>query len=169
MGYVNVQAQAAGALLEAGQREPAAATLRQLAQVAQDAHADVRAYILGVRADAAAPDIGFLAALRRYLETLDRAYGLHVALDLPPALADSPGAGLFTPEVEAQLLHVIQESLTNVRKHAGAAAARVSFALETHQAEIIIADEGVGFRIAEWRTISSNPQSRCAGRKQSTI
>jgi signal transduction histidine kinase len=125
MGYVNVQAQAIRALLQSGQTGPAASAVRQLEQVAQDAHADVRAYILGVRADATAPAAGLLAALRRYLETLERTYGLRVTLDLPPSLETSPGTSLFTPEVEAQLLHIVQESLTNVRKHAGVDAARV--------------------------------------------
>jgi DNA-binding NarL/FixJ family response regulator/anti-sigma regulatory factor (Ser/Thr protein kinase) len=95
--------------------------------------------------DAAVPAAGFLAALRLYLDALERAYGFRVTLDLPPSLETSSGMGLFTPEVEAQLLHIVQEALTNVRKHAGVMAARVSLALEARQAEIVIADEGVGF------------------------
>ena len=43
MGYVNVQAQAIRALLQSGQTDPAVSVARQLEQVAQDAHADVRA------------------------------------------------------------------------------------------------------------------------------
>jgi DNA-binding NarL/FixJ family response regulator/signal transduction histidine kinase len=144
MGYVNVQAQAIRALLQSGQIDPAASVLRQLEQVAQDVHADVRAYILGIRT-AAVPATGFLAALRLYLDALERAYGFRVTLDLPPALETSPGAGLFAPEVEAQLLRIVQEALTNVRKHAGVTAARVSLALQARQAEIVITDEGCGF------------------------
>jgi DNA-binding NarL/FixJ family response regulator len=143
MGYVNVQAQAIRALLQSGQIDPAVSVARQLEQVAQDAHADVRAYILGIRT--AAPTAGVLAALRLYLDGLERTYGLRVTLDVPPALETSPGTDLFAPEVEAQLLRIIQEALTNVRKHAGVTAARVSLALEVRQAEIVIADEGVGF------------------------
>ncbi len=164
MGYVNVQAQAIRALLQSGQTDPAASVARQLEQVAQDAHADVRAYILGVRT--AAPAAGVLAALRLYGDTLERAYGFRVTLDLPPALATSPGTGLFAPEVEAQLLRIVQEALTNVRKHAGVTAARVSLALEPRQAEIVIADEGCGFRISDCRLQNGespaetrNPQS----------
>jgi len=150
MGYVNMQAQAIRALLQSGQTDPAVSVARQLEQVAQDAHADVRAYILGIRTDAAVPAAGFLAALRLYLDALERAYGFRVTLDLPPSLEINSGMGLFTPQVEAQLLHIIQEGLTNVRKHAGVDAARVSLALEARQAEIVIADEGVGFGIWDW-------------------
>ncbi len=148
MGYVNVQAQAIRALLQSGQTDPAVSAARQLEQVAQDAHADVRAYILGVRA--AAPATGVLAALRLYGDALEHTYGFRVTLALPPALETSSGTGLFAPEVEAQLLRIVQEALTNVRKHAGVTAAHVSLALEPRQAEIVIADEGVGFSIADF-------------------
>jgi HAMP domain-containing protein len=57
MGYVNVQAQAIRALLQSGQSESAVSVARQLEQVAQDAHADVRAYILGIRTSSMLADL----------------------------------------------------------------------------------------------------------------
>ncbi|MBM4460339.1 MAG: response regulator [Chloroflexi bacterium] len=157
MGYVNVQAQAIRALLQSGQTDPAVSVARQLEQVAQDAHADVRAYILGIRTDAAVSATGFPAALRLYLDALERAYGFRVTLDLPLALETSPGTGLFAPEVEAQLLRIVQEGLTNVRKHAGVDRGRVSLTLAARQAAIVIADAGVGFEIADCRMQNSDP------------
>lgn len=54
--------------------EQAALTLRQLEQVAQDAHADVRGYILGIRSEAAGPALGFVTALHQYLDAFDTAF-----------------------------------------------------------------------------------------------
>jgi signal transduction histidine kinase len=53
--------------------------------------------------------------------------------------------------VEVQLQRIIQEALTNVRKHAGACSARVIFALCDGQMQITIEDDGRGFDPEEIR------------------
>jgi DNA-binding NarL/FixJ family response regulator len=47
--------------------------------------------------------------------------------------------------VETQLLRIIQEALTNVRKHAEVDAARLIFILHTEEIQVVISDEGQGF------------------------
>ncbi len=44
-----------------------------------------------------------------------------------------------------QLLRILQEALTNVRKHANACSVRVTFALEDGSARVVIHDDGRGF------------------------
>ena len=44
-----------------------------------------------------------------------------------------------------QLQRIIQEALTNIRKHSSARSARVVFALDGGQVEIVIEDDGQGF------------------------
>ncbi len=47
--------------------------------------------------------------------------------------------------VEVVLLRVVQEALTNIRKHAGAGSARVSLALEPAGVAVEVTDDGCGF------------------------
>jgi signal transduction histidine kinase len=51
----------------------------------------------------------------------------------------------LTPNAEVQLLRIIQEALTNVRKHAGATSAEVSLRVDNGWVEAMILDNGVGF------------------------
>jgi len=140
LGYVKMQAQAARDRLAQDQVAAADADLARLASVAQDAHADVREYILGARTPAAA-ESGFLPALQQYLERFSRQYGLQTELIAPP---DWSG-GALEPTVQAQLLRIVQEALTNARKHAKAHAVRVRVQLSTDQAQVAVQDDGMGF------------------------
>ena len=48
-------------------------------------------------------------------------------------------------ETELQLMRIVQESLTNVRKHASASQAAVSLHLHDCALELKVSDDGVGF------------------------
>jgi signal transduction histidine kinase len=143
LGYVKMQAQAARDRLTRDQVAAADADLAQLVAVAQDAHADVREYILGARTPAAA-EPGFLPALQHYLERFSQQYGLRTELIAPPDWSDE----VLEPTVEAQLLRIIQEGLTNARKHAKAHGVQVSVQLSTDHAQVTVQDDGVGFDLA---------------------
>ncbi|MEM7344870.1 MAG: response regulator [Chloroflexota bacterium] len=140
MGYMSVQAQTVQEYLTQQQSNKAMAALRQLIETANQAHDDVRRYILGVRTDTK-PPIDFFEALSRYLEQLRQSYNLDVRTTWPDALRDSP----LSAEVETQLLRIIQEALTNVRKHANIDKARILFTLHSDEIQVIISDEGLGF------------------------
>ncbi|MDY6877821.1 MAG: response regulator [Chloroflexota bacterium] len=140
LGYLNVQAQAVETMLAAGQITPARANLRPVVQAAQKAHADIRNYILGLRAEDA-PRQDFWEALRDYLSQFQTTYGIETALNLPN---DAPSPA-FGPAVEKQLLCIIQEALTNARKHAAAHHAQVLINFTAAAAHVIIADDGCGF------------------------
>ena len=150
MGYMNVQAQTVRDLLEQHQETQARAVLNQLVTAAQEAHEDVRQYILGIRRQSrmgeADEPVGFVDALRRYLAQLQERHGLTVHLSLPTELAATPVA----PEVETQL-RIIQEALTNVRKHAGVTSARLLFTQHPDALQVVIADEGQGFETGDKR------------------
>jgi PAS domain S-box-containing protein len=140
LGYVNVQAQAARELLSSGRTREADAHLARLAVTAQDAHTDVREYILGVKA-ALSPEGGFLSALDQYLRRFEQHYEIQTEWINPDDLAERA----LEPVVEVQLLRIIQEALSNVRKHAGARQVQVSFAVQGDQAQVTVEDDGRGF------------------------
>jgi PAS domain S-box-containing protein len=150
IGYVGAQALAAQSRLEQGENQEVQAILDQLIQVTQDAHTDVRQYILGirkssrisgVRTEEGHPSHNFFAVLEGYLEALRGRYGLDTQMSLPDDWLDSP----LAPDVETQLLRIIQEALTNVSKHAGVDKARLLFTQHADGVQVIIADEGRGF------------------------
>ncbi|MCX6032776.1 MAG: response regulator, partial [Chloroflexi bacterium] len=144
MGYINVQSQAVQTLLAEGQTAAAQTNLHQMTQAAQDAHADIRNYILGLRLPATAPG-DLRQTLETYLRQFTEQYGIQATLSYP---ADPPCAP-FAPAVEEQVIRIVQEALTNVRKHAGATRVEVLFSFTGEQAQVIISDDGGGFRISD--------------------
>ena len=141
IGYINMQAQTVETMLAAGQVMPARANLRRIVQTAQDAHADIRNFILGLRTEDA-PRQDFWEALRDCLRQFHTTYGIETGLSLP----DSASIPEFGPVVQDHLLHIIQEALTNVRKHAAARRVQVLFSFTATATHVIVADDGCGFQ-----------------------
>ncbi len=154
LGYANTQAQAISALLDKGKHSLARSLLKKFIEVIQDSQADVRQFILGVKAstrlfpDSSHQDKGFFHALREYLERVKEFYGLSTELVTPPNFTD----GVLSPTMEVQLLRIIQEALTNVRKHANAQTARIIFHPQRDFLTVTIEDDGEGFE----RSVSSD-------------
>ncbi len=141
LGYVNTKAQATEALLASGQTDRAIAQLDQLAGAARAAYADVREGILGLRASMEA-ERGFVATLEEYLELWQGQSGIAVELRTEPATDFDP---CLSPHGEVQLLRIIQEALTNVRKHSEATTAKVRLTMENNLLSTSIEDNGSGF------------------------
>jgi len=141
LGYVNTKAQAAQELLRAGQSERAALQIGQLAVAARAAYADVREGILGLRASRS-PQRGFSDTLRDYLDHWQEQSGVRANLGEQGV----PGCGLdISPLAEIQLLRIIQEALSNVRKHARAEHVQVQLSVRESTVTVAVADDGIGF------------------------
>lgn len=140
LGYISVQAQAIRKRSQAGDQAAVEAQLGRLAQVAQAAHTDIRESILSLKVGAG-QTWSFRAALCEYLEAYRMQYAIQTELNLPDGFSD----GWFEPETEVQLLRVIQEALTNARKHGQASQVQVSFADQGIGTCIVVADDGRGF------------------------
>src|SRR5215204_5098070 len=97
-------------------------------------------------------DFGLAAAVRLQVQTL-RSEGLEVGLE--EALGDER----LPPELETTLFRVAQEALTNVRKHARAAAVHVVLDRSGKAVRLMVRDEGRGFRPDE-ATRSNGPGER---------
>ena len=98
---------------------------------------DGRLLIRGIRT-AVLDDLGLEAALDDLVDQ-SAAAGVAVAMALPTAIGPLP------PTLETTIYRVVQESLANVRRHSGAAAARVTLARDGDRLSVEIADEGCGF------------------------
>jgi PAS domain S-box-containing protein len=144
LGYVSLQAQAIRKRARDGDLAAIEPQLTRLAEVAQEAHQEIRESILGLRSSPAEP-WSFFSALKQHLDACREHYGLRTELVIPSGLRQDvlgPGAGV-------QLLRVIQEAVANARKHGRAQCVQVSFGLEDKSVRITVADDGCGFDLEQ--------------------
>ena len=117
----------------------ARAETTDLADLAEEAYRDVREAILGLR-ESSRVDRGLIESLHAFLEKYSRQSGiragLETRLEAEPSLA---------PAAEVQVIRVIQEALTNVRKHSGAQTATVRILGEEAATVFVVEDDGRGF------------------------
>ncbi len=144
LGYVNTKSQAVEELLAAGRVDAARTQLRELAAAARSVYVDVREAILGLTSPIA-PERGLVGAVEDYARRFSEASKLVVVVDASDATNDVR----LTPEVQAQTFRILQEALTNVRKHAAAHRVRVSLEVADDQLRVRVEDDGRGFPEAD--------------------
>jgi len=126
--------------LAALQRQPSRRDLpAQLARMAE--HIDItsrslRAIVNGLHP--VALEQGLRSAVERQLHEFTRANGIE--FNLEDACYRSDGAGA----AEATVLRVLQESLTNIARHAQASEVRIALARDEHELSLTVHDNGVG-------------------------
>lgn len=150
LGYVNTKVQAAEMYLKRNKTEQAEEQLRELAQAARQAYSDVRESIVGLRT-LPGTEKSLADVLGEYLARWQEMSGIATSLAID---ADVP----LKPSVELQLVRIVQEALTNVRKHAHAANARVEIRREGANVVTSIVDDGVGFDQGTARARGEFPQ-----------
>ncbi|MEI7844230.1 MAG: hybrid sensor histidine kinase/response regulator transcription factor [Chloroflexota bacterium] len=140
MASINLQTQAAQSFLVKGEVDAAEINLKSVVDLSQDANTNIRGYILGLH-EVIPTNKNLMETLQIYVETFSAETGIRASLNWPTNVPTP----LFPPAVEEQVLHIIQEALTNTRKHAHAQRVEVIFSFDTSQAQVIILDDGVGF------------------------
>lgn len=80
------------------------------------------------------------------IESLAR--GIEAAAELRVETDIAPVDGLLSPEAELALYRIIQEALSNVVRHSGAAEVRVRLEVEGRSIVAVVADRGRGFDVA---------------------
>ena len=135
------QALTADAVRALMRRDPDAAEglLLDLKADAQDAVADVRRLVYGLRPPAL-DDLGLLGALRESAAQYG-AQGLHVSVEAPQSGGWSP----LSAAVEVAAYRIAQEALTNVARHSGANTCTVHIALDEASTLLLeVRDDGRG-------------------------
>jgi len=125
-------------LEEALAEHPARAALAELREHVVAALQDVRRLAVELR-PAVLDDYGLVAALERLTEAFAEQTGIRV--DFHSAL----GEKRLPQEVETALYRVVQESLTNIVKHANARSVSISLARRASGVAAVIEDDGAGF------------------------
>ncbi len=139
LGVIHLQLRALETRAKDEASHTMAGELSQLAETADEAYQDVREAILGLR-ETIREDGGLEGALREYLRKYSRQTGIAATL-----ACDGDTRHALSPRAEVQLLRVVQEALTNTRKHSHASRASVTIECDGPQTTLSIEDDGVGF------------------------
>jgi signal transduction histidine kinase len=137
LAYVNAKAQAVKAFLDKGDAAEARTQLDQLAVAAREVLTEVREGILALRTQTG-PGRGLGEAVAEFLRRWEDQSGIEGAIDYDAELR-------LSPTVELQLLRIVQEALSNVRKHSGARHARVELKQRDGSLLVEVEDDGTGF------------------------
>ena len=128
----------AGRQLARGETDAAAGTIATVEQLSRDALAEARGLV--ARTAAVPGDAVLEAAVERLAERFRAEAGLVVQVEV--ALEGDDG---MTRDAQLVVLRCLQEALSNVRKHAGAASVRVIVEADASGIRLAVVDDGRGF------------------------
>jgi two-component system nitrate/nitrite sensor histidine kinase NarX len=136
LAFLKIQVQLLRTAIAKNDDTKTSTALGELDSGLKESIADVRELLLHFRTRTQADDID--RAVQETLQKFQHQTGLQVSRKVT-------GEGLPLPQdVQIHVLHVLQEALSNVRKHAGAQAVEI----EIHKGEpwrFLVRDDGVGF------------------------
>lgn len=138
LAYLNMQTKLLENRLESELKKPALEEFHQIRQVIQDTYQDVRNMLIDFRTQIN-EDESLEPALKKYCEDFSARTGIKTefASDKPLPILELP--------VRTQVLRMIQESLSNARKHARAAQVNISVRNADSGLRISVEDNGDGF------------------------
>jgi len=142
LAVINLQAQLARDMLSLGKIEQAQNQLEILANQALRAQVDVREEISKLLHRFAEGE-NIISNIKELVHNFQKKNDIKVLFTFPEGMKD----GVFEPATEVQLLRIIQEALTNVRKHAQASDVRIELTRLSKGYQLLIEDNGIGFDI----------------------
>ncbi len=136
LAFLNLQVQMLGTAMKSGDAERSRETLGEIREGVQECYADVRELLTHFRTRLSPADLQH--ALASMLAKFERRTGIATSLDV------AGSAVPLAPDRQLQVLHIVQEALSNARKHA--ACRRVDVTLQAgRDYAISIRDDGRGF------------------------
>lgn len=121
---------------------PEASDVREAGQIVDQIIDQVRNLSLNLRPPLI-DEVGLVPALAGYLEAQARRSGVEIRLEAPQA------GGRLPADVEITAFRVVQEAVTNVLRHAGAAHVTVLVRRGERHLELAVRDDGRGFEPGE--------------------
>lgn len=138
LAYVNAKSQAIAEHLRRGAVEEAERHLAELAAGARDLYGDVREGILALNTRLS-PERSFGETLGEFVVSWRERYGVPVTLEVDDGVD-------LAPAVALQVLRIVQEALSNARKHAEASRVTVTVQRDAERClRVAVADDGRGF------------------------
>jgi signal transduction histidine kinase len=127
--------------LKAGKTDGAEPTMRQISEIAQQIHREMRLMVYELRPQALERD-GLVVALQRRLDAVEKRAKIEATLH-------SKLRQTLPVEVEDCLYHVAQEALNNALKHAGASKVGVLVRSGDGRVDLEVVDNGHGFDMVD--------------------
>jgi signal transduction histidine kinase len=143
MGFIKIKAVMAKDQIGNGNLQKANDHVEELISTTSVLYTDLREAIFNLR-NTGTDQGNFLKQLQDYLHEYEQYYGLEVRLSV-----DDHTTTEFTSEVSNQLMRIIQEALSNVRRHACANHVWIKFEQVGGEISISIEDDGSGFNPTE--------------------
>ena len=140
--FINTKSAALRLMIKNNNVAPALEQLRYLEEEAQSLLVDVRMTIWGLRV-ADHLDTNLSMSLQDFTSRFSQLSQIQVDLIIAPEAEDY----LCDADICLQLFRIVQEALTNIRKHAEAASAWISLQSKAGNLSLIIGDNGKGFDI----------------------
>ncbi len=137
LGYVITKSQATRQLLR--KMSEANDYLVELENVAQEVYTDTREAILGLRT-AVSGNRSMVSAIREYALRFNQMHNIRIELVTGENIIPS-----LPPQVELQVIRIVQEALSNIRKHARATHAIIKLNAGEGAVTIAVEDDGKGF------------------------
>jgi signal transduction histidine kinase len=124
---------------EAGQPEAVTRRVLELEVLADEMLENLHRLAMNLR-PATLDHLGLVAALEQYIKTFERQHSITAQIE-----TTGLGNERLPPEIETTFYRIVQESLTNVARHARAS--HVDVLVERHgdRVRVIVEDDGVGF------------------------
>jgi nitrate/nitrite-specific signal transduction histidine kinase len=139
LGMLQLQVSFASDLLAENRQAEAQACLLDLQDAISEAHTSVREEIFNLRT-VVSKSAGFLPSLRQYLSDYRSQFGIDVRLEA----AENTNVSWTNAKGE-QILRIVQEALSNARKHSGACRVTVRITGDNSWTHICVEDDGRGF------------------------
>ncbi|MFQ6000124.1 MAG: GAF domain-containing protein [Anaerolineae bacterium] len=139
LGYLRLRLQIAGQQISSGQVEEGRLALAEIERTAEEAYADAREAIADLKM-VISKGADFVSALEEYVEE----FGLQNRMEARFVSGLGEEIRPTTPQA-VQLIRIVQEALSNVRKHAQATTVWVKLAKEGNSILLAIEDNGQGF------------------------
>lgn len=137
LAFLNIQAQMLQGSLRAGHAEAAAEELLRMREGIQESYDNVRELLAHFRIRVEHADLE--DAIRSSLEKFEGQTGIRTSLKILGNVRIKAAASIL------QILHILQEALSNARKHANATRIDVTMHEEGDALVIVVRDDGVGF------------------------
>ncbi|MGQ9668469.1 MAG: sensor histidine kinase, partial [Anaerolineae bacterium] len=147
LGTMQLKASLAEEMLAGGDLAQTRSLLIELQETLSRAYMDMREIIFNLRVAGAGGRAPLLPALKEYLADLKRFYGVNVLLEIK-----EPVTAQLSDYEHLQVIRIIQEALTNARKHANATDIRLRLAQDMHALKICVKDNGLGFDLKQIET-----------------
>ena len=140
LSYINIKTKLIKDMVSANNKEKALVELDDIHQVIHDSYEDVRESIDQLSSEK--KNLPLIPALHSYIDDFKK--NNNIAIHFDP----SRSFPALSPVVELQLLRIVQEGLTNVRKHAQATKIMLTLTHDAGAVEMILQDNGLGFDVA---------------------